>query len=222
MELETISVLLALPPDELSPHLLRELGGAGLRIEHLEDLTRLGDRVMAGGDHVAAIDVVLLDRPWFEHLASWRLQGMIMPVIFILAPDHDLEPSPELVLGRYDFLAKPVRAGELAVRARSAHAPEGRTAADTLQHGDLILRLIAKEVLIAGEPVELTALEFRMLRYFMMRQRHVISQADLSTHLYAPDEQQGSNTIEAYVSRLRRKIGASRIRTIRGMGYRFG
>ena len=61
-----------------------------------------------------------------------------------------------------------------------------------------------------------------MLKYFMQRVRHVISQSDLVEHLYSVDGMRESNTIEVYISRLRRKIGAEKIKTIRGLGYRFG
>ena len=68
----------------------------------------------------------------------------------------------------------------------------------------------------------MTALELRMLKYFMNRVRHVISQAELIDYLYNAEESRESNTIEVYVGRLRRKIGAEKIKTLRGMGYRFG
>jgi two-component system OmpR family response regulator len=61
-----------------------------------------------------------------------------------------------------------------------------------------------------------------MLKYFMHRPRHIVSQAELTEQLYAVDGMRESNTVEVYVSRLRRKIGADKIRTIRGLGYRFG
>lgn len=70
--------------------------------------------------------------------------------------------------------------------------------------------------------LELTALELRMLKYFMNRVRHVISQSELVEHLYSTDDMRESNTIEVYISRLRRKIGSDKIKTLRGMGYRFG
>ena len=70
--------------------------------------------------------------------------------------------------------------------------------------------------------MELTALELRMLRYFMTRPKRVISQGELTEHLYAMDDTRESNTVEVYISRLRKKIGPDRIKTIRGLGYRFG
>jgi DNA-binding response OmpR family regulator len=77
-------------------------------------------------------------------------------------------------------------------------------------------------VLLANAPLEMTALELRMLKYFMSRVRHVISQNELVEHLYSVDGMRESNTIEVYISRLRRKIGADKIKTLRGLGYRFG
>lgn len=215
-------MLLALPADESTPALLEDLSVPALRIEPVGGLLRLVERMAAGAGGVAAVDISLLEQAWFEHLAAWRLQGIVTPVIFILAEQYALEASPDVQLGRYDFLVKPVRAAELLARARLAGSPGDARFADTLHHGDLTLHLVSKEVTLEGRPVDLTAREYVMLRFFMMRQHHVVSQDDLSAYLYGAAQPPGSNTIEAYISRLRRKIGSSRIRTIRGLGYRFG
>jgi len=95
-------------------------------------------------------------------------------------------------------------------------------ASNLLEYQDVSVNLATGEVLLANVPLELTALELRMLKYFMNRVRHVVSQNELVEHLYSVDGMRESNTIEVYISRLRRKIGPDKIKTLRGLGYRFG
>ena len=95
-------------------------------------------------------------------------------------------------------------------------------ASNLLRHGEITLNHATGEVLRGQELLDLTALELRMLTYFMNRTRHVISQDELVEHLYSANDLRESNTIEVYISRLRRKIGAEKIKTLRGLGYRFG
>ena len=89
-------------------------------------------------------------------------------------------------------------------------------------HNDITLSPASGTVTVGGEPVDLTAQEFRILNYFMHRRNRVIPQAELLDHLYAMDEERDANIIEVYVARLRRKLGRDVIKTQRGMGYRLG
>lgn len=89
-----------------------------------------------------------------------------------------------------------------------------------MTHKGITLDATAGKALRDGTPVELTAKELRMLNYFMHRVGRVVSQAELMEHLYSLDDSRESNTIEVYVSRLRRKFGTDVISTIRGLGYR--
>jgi DNA-binding response OmpR family regulator len=77
-------------------------------------------------------------------------------------------------------------------------------------------------VTVGGNPIDLTAQEFRILNYFMHQRGRVISQSQLLDHLYSLETERDPNTIEVYVARLRRKLGRDSIKTLRGLGYRFG
>jgi DNA-binding response OmpR family regulator len=87
---------------------------------------------------------------------------------------------------------------------------------------DIELSAVSGTVTVAGKLLEMTAQEFRILNYFMHRQGRVISQSQLLEHLYSADSDRDPNTIEVYVARLRRKLGRDAIKTLRGLGYRFG
>jgi len=75
-------------------------------------------------------------------------------------------------------------------------------------------------VTLDGAPIKLTSHEFRLLSYLMHHQGRVVSQAELTEHIYAQDRDRDSNTVEVFVARLRRKLGAPFIETVRGLGYR--
>src|SRR5262249_59920614 len=95
-------------------------------------------------------------------------------------------------------------------------------ASPTLVYNDIELSPASGTVTVSGSPVDLTAQEFRMLNYFMHRQGRVISQTDLIEHLYSNEEEPDPNTIDVYVARLRRKLGRDTIKTLPGLGYKFG
>jgi two-component system OmpR family response regulator len=75
-------------------------------------------------------------------------------------------------------------------------------------------------VTVGGTPVRLTSHEFRVLSYLMHHRDKVVSQSELSEHIYAEDADRDSNTVEVFIARLRRKVGAASIETVRGLGYR--
>ena len=86
--------------------------------------------------------------------------------------------------------------------------------------GELVIDPGARQVTLAGAPVKLTSHEFRVLSYLMHHRGRLVSQAELTEHIYAQDFDRDSNTVEVFVARLRRKVGPSFIRTVRGLGYR--
>ncbi|MEQ1607916.1 MAG: winged helix-turn-helix domain-containing protein [Hyphomonadaceae bacterium] len=191
-------------------------------MEHVHEVGAIASRAAHPAVRALAVDADLLDRHWVSALSEWRRAGVLAPVIFLLASGMAIDPSDGVGLDLCGFLFKPWRAEDLLTGINGLLLRQRQTGVGLLQHGDLSLNTLSKEVILAGQPLELTAFEYRMLRYFMMRQRHVLSQAELMEHIYTSEESRGSNTIEVYVSRLRRRIGPWRIRTVRGLGYRFG
>ena len=93
-------------------------------------------------------------------------------------------------------------------------------AGPSLRCGPLVLDPRASRVTINGSAVRLTSHEFRVLSYLMHNRTRVVSQGELADHIYARDDDRDSNTVEVFVARLRKKVGAGAIVTVRGLGYR--
>jgi two-component system, OmpR family, response regulator len=109
---------------------------------------------------------------------------------------------------------------EVLARIRALIRRSSGLAQAELRCGALSLDARAARVSLRGVPVKLTSHEFRVLSYLMHHRGRVVSQAELIEHIYAQDFDRDSNTVEVFIARLRRKLGASFIETVRGLGYR--
>jgi DNA-binding response OmpR family regulator len=170
----------------------------------------------------AILDLGLPDMQGVEILRRWRKAGRQMPVLILTARGSWAEKVEGLNAGADDYIAKPSHVQEIAARLRALIRRAAGTASPTLCHEDIELSPASGTVTLSGEPVDLTAQEFRILNYFMHRQGRVISQSDLIEHLYPHEEERDPNTIEVYIARLRKKLGRDVIKTQRGLGYRLG
>jgi two-component system OmpR family response regulator len=122
--------------------------------------------------------------------------------------------------GADDDVAKPFRMEEVLARLRALIRRAAGQAAPEFRAGSVALAPRAGRVTLDGVPVRLTGHEFRVLSYLMHHRGRVVSQAELTEHVYAQAFERDSNTVEVFVARLRRKLGASVISTVRGLGYR--
>lgn len=222
MEEIAIRILIVEDDDDLAERLGRSLKQAGFVIERARD----GDEGYffgKEGDFGAIIlDLGLPGRQGLDVLQAWRQAGVKTPVLILTARSTWSEKVEGLNRGADDYLTKPFHTPELVARLRALIRRTAGAAGSELEHGALKLNLATSEVTLGSEAVDLTAFEFRMLKYFMHRVGHVISQDELIEHLYPVNETRESNTVEVYIGRLRRKIGAEKIKTIRGLGYKFG
>ena len=189
---------------------------------------------LAGDGEVAAFlgetepyDLVVLDLglPVLDGvsvLRRWRTAGMSAPVLILTARDGWAEKVAGFDAGGDDYLTKPFNTAELLARLRALLRRAAGRASASLSSGDLVLDPGAALVTLAGQPVRLTSLEYRLLHYLMMHAGRVVSRTELVEHLYDQDFDRDSNTMEVIVARLRKKIGPERIVTQRGLGYRLG
>lgn len=169
---------------------------------------------------VIVLDLGLPGRPGLEVLKNWRARGNHVPVIILTARDAWHEKVEGFKAGGDDYLAKPFHPEELIARITALIRRTNAKVGGRLSLKDLILDEERQCLLTPkGKSVELSGVEFRLLRYFMMHPNAILSKTRLTEHVYDFDSEKESNVIEVYVNRLRRKIGKDWIETRRGQGY---
>ena len=170
-------------------------------------------------------DAVVLDLglPQLDGLSvlrRWREEGHAMPVLILTARDHWHDKVAGIDAGADDYLTKPFHGEELLARLRALIRRASGLASPLLRCGPLSLDTRSGRVTVGDEPVNLTSHEYKVLAYLMHRPGAVVSRTELTEHIYAQDFDRDSNTVEVFVARLRRKLGADRIETVRGLGYK--
>jgi two-component system OmpR family response regulator len=215
-----LRILLVEDDRDLSRQLRQALADADYAVDHAAD----GEEAAFLGE-TEPYDAIVLDLglPKIDGasvLEGWRRANIATPVLILTARGAWSEKVAGFDAGADDYLTKPFHTEELLARLRALVRRSAGHAAPNLTCGTLRLDPRAARASVGGEPIRLTSLEYRMLHYLMMHQGRVISRTELVEHLYDQDFDRDSNTIEVFVGRLRKKIGAERVETVRGLGYR--
>ena len=174
---------------------------------------------------VVLLDVMLPDIDGLEVLRRLRAHDPDVPVLFLTARDAVEDRIAGITAGGDDYVTKPFSLEEVVARLRALMrrtSVVARVGSNQLVVGDLTLDEDSHEVRRGGEPVELTATEFELLRYFMRNPKRVLSKAQILDRVWNYDFGGQANIVELYVSYLRKKIDAGRkpmIHTLRGAGY---
>jgi DNA-binding response OmpR family regulator len=202
--------------DALQP-LLREAGYA-VEISHDGiDGEFLGNELQPD---LIVLDLGLPGKNGLDVLRSWRSAGNRTPVLVLTARDAWHERVDGLKAGADDYLGKPFHSQELLARLEAIARRHGGQASNTLSWRGVTLDTERQQATAAdGRTIELTAIEFRLLRYLMQHPKDVHSKTRLSEHVYEEEQQKDSNVIEVYINRLRQYFGKDFIETRRGQGY---
>ena len=206
--------------------------GASCVTRKMTDALAVGRRPCTAGDAAhqgvtEPYDLIILDlglpgKPGLEVLREWRDAGLATPVVILTARSSWAERIEGLQAGADDYLSKPFHPQELLLRIqallRRAH---GLANQPQLHAAGLQLDESRQCVSRGAEVIELTAAEFRLLRYFMLHPQQLLSKGHLAEHLYDGETERDSNVLEVHVNRLRGKLGRAVIETRRGQGYRF-
>ena len=182
-----------------------------------EDGAHLGD---TGSYDAAVLDLGLPIKSGITVLEEWRAAGRALPVLILTARDGWSEKVAGFRAGADDYLTKPFRVEELVMRLRALVRRATGNAAARIVCGPVSFDAQTGQVELDGLPLRLTALEWRVLTTLMLRKGVVVDRLDLLDHVYEGDADPDSNSLEVIVGRLRKKIGAERIETVRGRGYR--
>ncbi|HET6222755.1 MAG TPA: response regulator transcription factor, partial [Dongiaceae bacterium] len=205
---------------DLARQLKTALTGAGYAVDVAPD----GEEGHFLGD-TEPYDAVILDLglPVVDGvtvLTRWRRAGRSMPVLILTARDRWSEKVAGFDAGADDYVGKPFQMEEVLARIRALIRRAAGHAKAELECGALRINSGTGRVTVDGVPIKLTAQEFRLLDYLMHHQGKIVSRTELVEHIYEQDFDRESNTIEVFVGRLRKKLGANYITTVRGLGYR--
>ena len=204
---------------------LAEATAKALRAEHFavdvaangEDGAHLGD---TESYDAAVLDLGLPRKSGITVLEEWRATGRALPVLILTARDGWSEKVAGFRAGADDYLTKPFRIEELVMRLRALVRRSAGHASARIVCGPITFDAQTGQVERDGLPLRLTALEWRVLSTLMLRKGVVVERLDLMEHIYEGDADPDSNSLEVIVGRLRKKIGADLIETVRGRGYR--
>ncbi|MDN7144040.1 response regulator transcription factor [Pseudomonas sp. JQ170] len=206
----------------LADELIQGLQRQGYAVDWLADGR---DAVHQGSSE--PYDLIILDLglpglSGLEVLAQWRASGLVTPVLILTARSSWAERIEGLKAGADDYLSKPFHPEELQLRVQSLlRRARGLANQTTLEAAGLQLDEGRQCVMRDGVDIQLTAAEFRLLRYFMLHPQQILSKSHLAEHLYDGETERDSNVLEVHVNHLRRKLGRSVIETRRGQGYRY-
>jgi two-component system, OmpR family, response regulator len=220
--LETPPLRVLVVEDEalLSRQLAAALGDAGYTVDCADDGEKADFMGQTEGYDAVVLDLGLPKVDGLTLLRRWREQGLSVPVVILTARGAWHEKVQGIDGGADDYVSKPFRMEELLARLRALIRRSGGLARPELRCGAVSLDPRSARVTKDGIPVKLTGHEFKVLSYLMHQPGRVVSQGELTEHIYAQDFDRDSNTVEVFVARLRRKLGASCIETVRGLGYR--
>jgi len=204
---------------ELAKQIARALGDAG----YTTDVAHDGEEGEFLGD-TEPYDAVVLDLglPKVDGLTvleRWRANGRTMPVLILTARETWSEKVSGFDKGADDYVTKPFNIEELLARLRALIRRSAGHAASTIVCGPVTLDTRSGKVSLSDAPVTLTANELKVLSYLMHHMDRVVSRTELTEHIYDQDFDRDSNTIEVFIGRLRKKLGADFIETHRGRGY---
>lgn len=166
------------------------------------------------------LDIGLPQMDGITVLKKWRAAGRTMPVLILTARDSWHEKVAGIDAGADDYLTKPFHMEELLARLRALIRRAGGHASTELVCGPLTLDTRSSRASVDGRALTLTSHEYRVLAYLMHHQGEIVSRGDLTEHIYAQDFDRDSNTVEVFIGRLRKKLPAGLIETVRGLGYR--
>jgi two-component system OmpR family response regulator len=215
-----LRILVVEDEQALARHLAAALSEAGYVVDVADDGERADFLAQTERYDAVLLDLGLPGADGLTLLRGWREAGLDVPVLVLTARGSWHEKVKGIDSGADDYVGKPFRVEEVLARLRALLRRAAGGAAPELRCGPLVLDPRQARVTLDGAAVKLTGHEYRVLAYLMHQQGRVVSQRELTEHIYAQGFDRDSNTVEVFVARLRRKLGARAIETVRGLGYR--
>ena len=199
-----------------------QIAADGHSPDWVQTLTEAGDAARTTPYDLILLDLMLPDGPGLGFLRGLRAAGSVTPVIILTARDRITERIEGLNAGADDYIVKPFDLAELSARIGAVARRYAGNPNPLVELGDLSIDLADRAVTGPDGRIDLSAREWAIFDALLSRPGAILSKAALEERLYSFNAEVESNTIEVYVSRLRKKLGAGVIETVRGMGYRLG
>lgn len=188
-------------------------------VENLADARACTDTVTY---ELILLDLMLPDGRGLDFLCNLRARGATTPVIILTARDRITDRIDGLNAGADDYLVKPFDLTELSARIGAVARRYSGNPNPLIKLGDLAINLAARSIAGPVGPIDLSQREWVIFELLLQRPGTIVPKAQIEDRLYSFDAEVESNTIEVYISRLRKKLGHDTIATVRGMGYRLG
>jgi len=214
------SILIAEDEERIALFVDKGLRAAGFTTLVVADGASTLEAARTGGHSLLLLDVGLPGIDGFEVLQTLRAEGNSLPVIMLTARTTVEDTVAGLEGGANDYIPKPFRFDELLARVRLRLRDATARVSTTLSRGDLTLDAIARRALVGDTEIDLSAREFALAEEFLLHADEVLTREQLLSRVWGLDFDPGSNVVDVYVRYLRAKLGADRIETVRGMGYR--
>ena len=213
-------ILVVEDESSLARQLAAALGAAGYAVDAAADGEQADFLARTEAYDAVVLDLGLPGVDGLTLLRGWRGDALAVPVLVLTARSSWNETVQGIDEGADDYVSKPFRMEELVARLRALIRRASGQMQPAIQCGAVTLDARLARVTRDGVPVKLTGHEFRVLSYLMHHRSRVVSQTELTEHIYAQDLDRDSNTVEVFVRRLRVKLGSDSIETVRGQGYR--
>lgn len=219
-----MNILVVEDERNLADAICKILGDDGYKTEAAYDGTTGLQLAKAGGFDAMVLDVMLPGMDGFQIVHALRRAGNSTPVLMLTARTATTDKVAGLDAGADDYMTKPFEAAELLARLRALTRRSGDVLLDTASFGDLTLDLSTHELACGARSTHLSGKEFEVMRALVASPTRVFSKQDLLAHVWGNDPEASENSVEAYVSFLRKKLAYLhsdvRITTLRMLGYR--
>ena len=216
----SVRILLVEDDEGLGSAVRDQIVADGHLADWVQDLADARACVATTGYDLVLLDMMLPDGRGIDFLRAFRAQGQLVPVIVLTAMDRITDRIGGLNAGADDYLVKPFDLSELSARIGAVARRYTGNPNPQVQVGEFAVDLPARQITGPGGPVDLSQREWIVLETLLRNRGRLISRAQIEDRLYSFEEGVESNTVEVYVSRLRRKLGRDAMQTQRGLGYR--
>lgn len=213
-------ILLIEDTDGLGKAVRDHVADEGHAVDWVKSLSHAETTLQTTLYDLVLLDLSLPDGNGMDFLKRMRRAGRKTPVIILTARDNISDRISGLDAGADDYLVKPFDLRELSARIAAVSRRHAGIPSALIQIGQLDIDLTRHLVSRDGLSIDLTAREWALLEAFIRNPGTLLSKAQLEDHLYAFGSEIESNTIEVYISRLRKKLGKDQLETVRGLGYR--